>query len=355
MADLEMDSEQMTAILDSIEPLLRDAFLKMIQRVRTNLSPDSILRMIAERRYEDASDAFDAAATSFSNDIAKSFAFSAEEAATFLSGALKTIVAFDQFNERAVNLMRQNRLELVKAFTDEQVQVVRDVITNGIARGTNPIAMAREFRDSIGLTPRQAQYVQNYRDALERVHDVQSMGPTEAERTRQSALGRELRDGRSDRSVRNAIADEAPLPSKQIDSMVERYRQNFIAYRAEVIARTEGLRAVHQGVEEMFAQVLDSGDVPSEFVTRIWNTAGDERVRPAHVFMDGQTVGVDEPFVDGDGNELAYPGDPNAPPETTLQCRCVVSTRISVRAITSMATVAGVPDQVPTASPDDGG
>jgi len=44
--------------------------------------------------------------------------------------------------------------------------------------------------------------------------------------------------------------------------------------------------------------------------------------------MDGQEVGLEEPFTDGDGNRLMFPGDPNAPPATTVSCRCVVTHRV---------------------------
>jgi uncharacterized protein with gpF-like domain len=53
-----------------------------------------------------------------------------------------------------------------------------------------------------------------------------------------------------------------------------------------------------------------------------WRTAEDDRVRDAHVVMDGQTVAMGDFFIDGDGNLLEYPGDFRAPPETTINCRC---------------------------------
>ena len=48
----------------------------------------------------------------------------------------------------------------------------------------------------------------------------------------------------------------------------------------------------------------------------------DSRTREWHLVMDGQEVDVDEPFVDGNGNEIMYPAEPDAAPETVYNCRC---------------------------------
>jgi uncharacterized protein with gpF-like domain len=352
-ADGFLDEAQMTDLLDQIEPDLRSAFLDMIARVRLQIPQDAILTMLEEGNLNLARDTFERGAHLFSQSINDSFALSAQRAAEMLSTALKVIVNYDQFNERAILHLRENNLRLVRNFTQEQVDVARNAIENSIASGQNPIRTATEFRDAIGLTPYQQKIVQSYRDTLEGVHRARSMNT--------DALTRELRDGRSDRSVINSINSGRPLPQEQIDSMVDRYRANWIAFRAETIARTEGLRALHAGVDEMMAQVVDSGDVPNSQITRYWNTAGDERVRPAHVAMEGQERAPGEDFMDGDGNPLAYPGDPNAPPETTINCRCVVSTRISLSggggaqaADTSASADQGAVDEEALAAADAG-
>jgi hypothetical protein len=45
--------------------------------------------------------------------------------------------------------------------------------------------------------------------------------------------------------------------------------------------------------------------------------------------MEGQTVKYGEKFVSGLGNELAYPGDPDAPAEDRINCRCWREFRIN--------------------------
>lgn len=58
---------------------------------------------------------------------------------------------------------------------------------------------------------------------------------------------------------------------------------------------------------------------------KTWRTKKDDRVRLTHGAMEGETVGIDEKFYTADGNELLYPGDPEAPLSETANCRCRLS------------------------------
>lgn len=63
------------------------------------------------------------------------------------------------------------------------------------------------------------------------------------------------------------------------------------------------------------------------FTRKRWVTMHDDRVRETHAAADGQTVGLDEPFIVG-GYPMMHPGDRNAPVGETINCRCVtVGTR----------------------------
>jgi uncharacterized protein with gpF-like domain len=107
--------------------------------------------------------------------------------------------------------------------------------------------------------------------------------------------------------------------------MVTAYERRYRAYRAEVIGRTEGLRAANEGSTELFRQAVADGTLPVGGMVRQWQTAKDERVRSTHARMHGQTRGLTEPFITGAGVPLMYPGDPAGPAAETIQCRCVVS------------------------------
>ena len=111
--------------------------------------------------------------------------------------------------------------------------------------------------------------------------------------------------------------------------MVGRYRERYLRFRAETIARTEALRAVHQSSEEAYRQAVDQGQLDPGALVRTWITAADERVRGSHRAMMGQQRGFDETFTSGVGNRLRFPGDPNAPASETVRCRCVLTTRLA--------------------------
>lgn len=84
--------------------------------------------------------------------------------------------------------------------------------------------------------------------------------------------------------------------------------------RSVTIARTE----THNGVVGGTHITYKAAGVEK----KSWLVTQDGREREWHGSMDGQTVGIDEMFIDGLGNELLHPGDPTAPPETVINCRC---------------------------------
>lgn len=52
-----------------------------------------------------------------------------------------------------------------------------------------------------------------------------------------------------------------------------------------------------------------------------WDATLDSRTRDTHRDLDGQVVGIDEPF-EINGMEIMEPGDPHAQPELVYNCRC---------------------------------
>jgi hypothetical protein len=212
---------------------------------------------------------------------------------------------------RALDL---KRLEIISNFTAEQRQVVQQVIGRGIMRGRNPRDIARDLRASLGLTPQQEQYVANYESSLRRgaFADVRA---------------RALHDGRYNPSLRAGRA----LTETQIENMVHRYRNNWIAHRAETIARTEALRALHQGAEELFNQAFESGEISPDEIEVTWSSALRATTRDSHRSMHGQKRKPGQYFLSGNGFSLRYPGDPSAPPSETANCLCVLQRRMKPR------------------------
>lgn len=287
--------------------------MEAVRAIASHHTLAEIADLLGEGRVTDALDELEAAARRLAGRVNQSFVEAAQRAADFMNGALTVTISFNEVNERAVAIMQRNRLRLVTAFTAEQQRATRAALEAGVRDGVNPREMARRFRASIGLTERQQQAVDNYRRLL-------TQGRAEA-------LARELRDRRFDPTIGRAVRGEIELTDAQINRMVGRYRERFLQYRAETIARTESLRAVNEGTREMYEQAFEDGVLRPDEVKRTWVTAGDERVRTSHVFLDGQSRAPDEPFESGIA-QLMFPGDPSAPPEETVNCRCALATRL---------------------------
>lgn len=220
-------------------------------------------------------------------------------------------VSFDPTNPRAIQLMRSNQLRFVREFSRAQRDATRTALVQAIRDGVGPAAAARTFRNSIGLTSYQLGMVDSYRTLLES--------------SSRQALERALRDRRFDSILSEAVEGGDALTASQINRMVDRYHDQLLALRADTIARTETHRLFAQAQEEGLQEVMEQTGISAGEVRRVWLATHDKRTRDTHADMDGQEVGFNEPFVSPSGARLMYPGDPNAPANETINCRCVVT------------------------------
>lgn len=231
-----------------------------------------------------------------------------------LIGNAAFAISFDASFPRAASLVQTQRLGLIREFSRSQFEAVEQAVRRGVDSGAGAQETARAFRDAIGLTARQEQAVASFRKLV--IGD-----PREA-------LTRALRDRRFDGQLLRAIDRNQPPTARQVDRMVERYRARALMARSETISRTEAHRTYSEAREESFEQMLEQTKIPEEAFERIWNRIKDQRTRDWHESMQGQTRARGEMFVDGHGNLLRHPGDPAAPAETIINCRCTLTFRI---------------------------
>ncbi len=85
--------------------------------------------------------------------------------------------------------------------------------------------------------------------------------------------------------------------------------------RARTIARTEMLRAVNGGTLAGY----DQGGVQK----KEWLASMDANTRDTHAALNGEIVRVGEPFTRG-SVPMDFPGDPTAPAEEVINCRCAI-------------------------------
>jgi hypothetical protein len=198
-----------------------------------------------------------------------------------------------------VTEQRQVQSAWLRRMADTIEAVIDQDIRQGLTNGMTTDEIARVIKATIGLTPKQAAAVENYRRLLEAGD--------------QAALDRVLRDARFDRSVRSGNLD-----ADKIDRMVTRYAERFQAHRAKTIARTESLRATNAGRAAAWAQYADRKGLGGDAVLRYWQTAHDERVCPicsAIPLMNPSGVPMDEPYNTPVGPLMM-------PPEPHPNCRC---------------------------------
>lgn len=306
--------KELQDLLDKLERSYGKDFLRTVLAAKEEANISEITRQVQRGDLSQYSGELERRYSEFTNSVTAGLIEAGEITAAHAGQLANTFIVLNVASDQVLNAVSNNNLRLITNLRDEQRRVISDVLIRGITEGTNPRVQATEIRDSIGLTENQQQWVTNYRRNLEN-GELQ-------------ALNRELRDRRFDPTVARAITGEQALTSDQIDRMVERYAERVLSYRAEVIARTEALRSVNEGSELAFQQAVDEGLLNPEQLVRRWVTARDNRVRESHASMNGQEVGFGEAFLSGNGNTLRYPGDSNAPGEDTINCRCVVTTRI---------------------------
>jgi hypothetical protein len=316
-----MSERDMKKLLDLIEKHLGTEWQGVIDWLR-GLDSNSVAaieaRLIAGD-YAGLLKEVDQAAKMFAAASHQGYEHAGREAAKWLDeqpGLADRLVRFDATNDRAVYAARRNELELAQGLSQETRQNVRQILVDGQRQGLNPRTMARDIRDSIGLTPTQESHVRNYRRALE-TGDYQN------------AMQRELHDDRANTRLRRLSRDGGQLTEQQIDTMTERYRTAYVEYRTEVIARTESAKNVHAGIQESFRQAIERGDIDADQLVKEWIPGPRTKdARPAHrssALLD-QRPAVGDPFVLADGVKMQWPGDPSAPVAELANCRCTFST-----------------------------
>jgi hypothetical protein len=225
-----------------------------------------------------------------------------------IPAAAKTGIPFryNLLNPQTVDFINRYEFSLIQKVGANTRQAIRNTLEADQIAGVNPISSARNFRSTLGLTPKQEQAVRNYQDNLENLD--------------RDALNRKLRDRRFDRSVLSAIDSDTPLSKTQINRFTDRYRERFIKYRAEVIARTESLRATSIGEYTSLLQGVNEGSINRDKVRRFWIFTRDSRTRDTHRMvpsLNPNGVAIDQPFTTPLG-PLRFPRDPEGSAANTV-------------------------------------
>lgn len=200
-----------------------------------------------------------------------------------------TLYNADQTALQMTNKARFNVFAANANYTCKQIN--KDIGANASFHLYDAHTVQRLVKDNPDiLPPRRIGKDKAYRWYNQRMNNAVTQGIIQGESIADIALriGRETGEGELSAMLRNA-------------------RTGFTG--AQNAGRIEGL---HQA-EELGIRVQKQ-----------WMATLDDRTRDTHADLDGQVVDVDEPFITSAGNEIMYPGDPDADPSEVWNCRCTL-------------------------------
>lgn len=330
------------ALAASYEPKINKAILSLLEEQSSSLDLDVLAEALASGNVGQIMallvETFGTLSDALEDAIWAGGAMAAGTiSATQVSGAA---FVFHRLNPFLIQWMQNYTLGLIREINKTTRESVRQQITQGFIAGRGPIAQARAIKQVVGLTKKQAMAVENFRAELEVFHMKQNAGAwnlggkiSRRNGRQVFAVGadgkpvdgifaRRLRDFRYDKTLLKSIEEGKALTPAQIDKMVNAYARKYRKHRAEMIARTESIRATNMGVQEAWRQAAAEGKVNEDLIRRYWKVAKDERlcaICSPIPKMNDEGVKMGEPF--------ATPKGPMTLPPVHPHCRCHVFIR----------------------------
>lgn len=322
---------QLLLQIEKLHPPIARAFSEAFIAVRSQAQISRIAEMIGAGRLEMVADELGLDSARFSvmlEEVRNAYIAGGREAASEIPvlrgpGGNRVRVSFEMRNPRAEAWLRRESSRLVTELVADQRNAIRIAVSQGTMLGNNPRQTAldivgrvgvngRRTGGIVGLTSQQTQYVGNARAEL------LSGDPGQM----RAYLARTRRDKRFDGAVNKAIKQGRAVAAVDVDKMAGRYADRLLQLRGENIARTEALAAFSEAREEAFNQAVDIGLVKPDNVRKVWSSTGDGRTRESHREMDGQEVGLRDPFNSPTGAQLMHPGDTSmgAGAEDVINC-----------------------------------
>lgn len=308
-------------VADRLEPELRDAFLEALRTHRDTIDLQALETALRTKNAEAVIQALGVpeltAAMHPRLEVAyrRALLGGGEAVAQVLGSELGIGFSFDRTDPGAVLAARRDAGTLIVRIDDEARDMVRGIVGDMFTSGVPPDRAAVRIRDVVGLTRRQAGYVENFRDQL---RQIRAAAPDDVGALVSRAVDRRL-DAVTKQRIRSA-ALRGELTEELIDEVAGTYRDSLNNRRALNIGRTESIRAAHAGQHQSHLQAVQGGHISRENTRRFPVVTPDDRLRPSHAAIPGMNpegVGLTEPFRTPDG--------PKMYPPFGVSCRCSVS------------------------------
>jgi len=317
-------------LISDWEPLLRRAFLASIDELRGGINLKQLTDAIRRGAVAEALRLVHiepAAYSSLTNSVREAYDSGGKFAVSQMpplkdAAGASVLMRFDVRDLAAEEWISEHSSKLISEITEDTRQSVQDVLTQGLVNGDNPTTTARKIAGKfnpatgrreggiLGLTNAQRKSIDKAADEL--LNDPGAY------------LKRKLRNQRYDRYVEKALKSNEPIPADVRQRMINALTSRTEKYRADMVGRTESMTALHASQREAYEQAIRNGYARPEEIEREWQaTSGEPPTRESHIALDGQRVKFDEPYVSPvTGAKLMYPGDPNAPADEVINCRC---------------------------------
>ena len=263
LADDPEDLPALTRLAARLEPRLRREFLRAVEAVRGEVDLEALAQALQSGSVPEVEvrarlAELEGRLVTIPPVLRQGFLVGAQAGAQDLSAAGVTL-RFDLVNPRAVVWVGARGAELVREVTEATRQAIRSLVEQAFTEGRDARRTAREIRDVIGLTDRQAQAVQRFLERLaeEGVEDLAA----------------------SLRAVR--------------------YAQAQLRLRSQTIARTEIMTASNAGQDALWQEAKTQGLLDPATTRRVWIATEDDRLEELCEALDGEERGLEEPFTGG--------------------------------------------------------
>ncbi len=182
-----------------------------------------------------------------------------------LPAPIRSDLRFDVKNPGIDRYLNTRAASLVSNIQNDTQQVIQQAVRRSFEQALRPDQIGRAIKGNIGLLPRHALAVDNYRVQLE-------------------AQGR------------------AP---DVVDALTGSYQDRLLNYRADMIGRTESRMAVNYSQLDIWKTAANSDLISRNDAKKVWVTDGD----PCEICdpMDGVAVGLNDYWILSTGDQVEIP------------------------------------------------
>jgi len=251
---------ELNAIADKARPKVQRAIKQAIEDLKGRVTTKQLEKIVREGDQFAVLRALnlenmDAELGPVVAELQGTFITAAQATAAIMSETVGATMTFDLTNPRSIEFIRQYKFDLIQQVSRKTKEGVQAIVKNAFEVGGHPYEQARKIRETVGLLPRQAAAVENYRELL-------------------------IGEGRT---------------AAQVERMTAKYYQRQLNYRAKNIARTETVRASNMGQQTVWRQAIQDGLLPRD-AKRVWIVTDDDRLCPYCEPLDGAIAGMEEDF-----------------------------------------------------------